>query len=152
MCRLLLVIVIFSGVRGGHWEPYTCGDLLDGDFVRMLTPATHFIGAKDAFSGPCHTGGSVLSAFGRVKMGISYMNCNIRVMIEVGFTILIEMSLNIRMRKNTFLKQVLKDMISECKVFQSRRWWFAKTFLTWRRDHQCASTGNGGQPCSNRWF
>ena len=49
----------------------------------MLTPSTHFIGAKDGFSGSVHTGGSVLSGFNRAKMGIAYINCNLRIMIEV---------------------------------------------------------------------
>ena len=77
-------ILLFSGNRSNGWELHTCGDLLDADFCRMLSPTVHFPGSKDVFNGPIHTGAAELGVLSRSKTALAYINANIRVMIEVS--------------------------------------------------------------------
>ena len=56
---------------------------MDQDFVRMLDPNVHFVGAKDPFASPCHTGSSVLSALNRSACALGYVNANVKILIEV---------------------------------------------------------------------
>ena len=58
---------------------------MDLDFVRTLSPQSHFIGGRDGFNSFLHSGGSALSAIGRAKTGLSCANSNIKIMIEVSF-------------------------------------------------------------------
>lgn len=49
----------------------------------MLTPSSHFTGAKDVFSGAIHTGGALLGCLNRSKTALGMMNANLKIMIEV---------------------------------------------------------------------
>ena len=49
----------------------------------MLTPSVHFVGAKDVFAGPIHTGGALLGCVNRAKTALGVANANLKVMIEV---------------------------------------------------------------------
>ena len=49
----------------------------------MLTPSNHFVGGQDAFAGSIHTGTGPLSSLSRSKYALSYVNANLKIMIEV---------------------------------------------------------------------
>lgn len=78
----------FSGNRNNGWDTASCGDLLDPSFAKMLVPSNHFIGGQDALSGTVHSGTGVISAVNRSKYALSYINANLKVLLEVGFSVL----------------------------------------------------------------
>ena len=51
----------------------------------MLTPSSHFIGAKDVFSGSIYSGASELGVLSRSKTALAYVNANVRILIEVRY-------------------------------------------------------------------
>ena len=51
--------------------------------MKMLVPSNHFIGGQDALSGTVHSGAGVVSAINRSKYALSYVNANLKVLLEV---------------------------------------------------------------------
>ena len=78
------MFIYFSVSRNLGWDNGSCGDLLDPGFVKMLTPSSHFVGNQDPFSGSIHTAAGPLGAINRSKYAMSFVNANIKVLIEVN--------------------------------------------------------------------
>ena len=76
-------VITFVFRRNPGWEPHTCGDLTDAEFVRTLSPGNHFYGSRDAFESPLHNGGGSISAVGRTRAALKAVNANLRVVLEV---------------------------------------------------------------------
>ena len=53
----------------------------------MLSPSSHFVGSQDSFSGSVHTGAGTLGAMNRSKYALTYVNANLKILIEVGESI-----------------------------------------------------------------
>ena len=51
--------------------------------MKMLTPGSHFVGNQDPFSGSIHTAAGPLGAINRSKYAMSFVNANLKVLIEV---------------------------------------------------------------------
>ena len=85
MNKGIFTITLFhSGNRNNGWDTASCGDLLDSSFLKMLVPSNHFIGGQDALSGTVHSGAGVVSAINRSKYALSYINANLKVLLEVS--------------------------------------------------------------------